>query len=458
MNYLLIIYFILFIILNRLSLKSTILLLIFLTPAYLIRFSIFGIPTNILEASIIISFLFWIYYNRNFLFKFKKPKDKDSKTYPFRWEIILILAISFLSIFTGNLSFSALGIFKSYFLIPIIFYILILNNFKFKKDLEKIIYALTCSVVLISLVAIWQKISGQYIFNEFWANPENRRVVSIFSYPNAIALFIGPIIPLIAGLFVSKLKNKASFNLFLKQLFLFSSLILGLLAIYFSKSKGALLALTLVLFFIIFIKIKRKLKITILIVLIILIPIISYNQKDWIKLKISTSLSYQIRQAQWQETIEMLMDNNILYGSGLANYQEKIKKYHQEGIFFNKDADPDFKRKIFIFDDKYRAERWQPLEIYLYPHNIFLNFWTELGLSGMIIFSFLIIKFLILSFKIYLQKNKDKYLSLALFSSVLILVIHGLFDVPYFKNDLAILFWIIISLLAILILNKDKKI
>ena len=37
-----------------------------------------------------------------------------------------------------------------------------------------------------------------------------------------------------------------------------------------------------------------------------------------------------------------------------------------------------------------------------------------------------------------------------------VLLIHGLVDVPYFKNDLAVLFWIIIGLI---IINKkyDKE-
>jgi len=96
---------------------------------------------------------------------------------------------------------------------------------------------------------------------------------------------------------------------------------------------------------------------------------------------------------------------------------------------------PILKRKIIIFDDKYRAERWQPLEIYLYPHNIFLNFWTELGLAGLIIFSFLIFKFIFLSLKYYYQTKKDRnFLGLALCASMLIILLHGLVDVPYFKK------------------------
>ncbi len=460
MNYLIIIYCILFFILNRLNIKSGVLLLIFMLPTYLIRFKILGIPFTLLEISILIVFLNWLFNNRKNLFNnlLKKRKEKENRqAYPFGWEIILILTIAFISIFVGGTTSSALGIFKAYFLEPTLLFILILNNFKNEKDIKKIIFMLALSSVMVSLMAIWQKITGQFIANDFWAQTETRRVVSFYGYPNAVALFIGPIIPLMFNEIISDFKNKIKIKTILYKLFMLFSTVSGILAIYFAKSKGALLALLLVLLLIIFIKLKTKLKLIVLSLLVIITPIIIYWQRDTINLKLSSSLSWQIRQLQWKETMEMLKDGNFFQGSGLANYQNKIKPYHQEGFFFNKDADPKFRLKVVFGEDQnYRDERWQPLEIYLYPHNIFLNFWTEIGLIGALLFSYIIIKFMIISLNFYRkEKNKrNKNLSLALFLSMLVIIIHGLVDVPYFKNDLSILFWIIISLLAIMIISK----
>lgn len=459
MNFLIILYFILFTFLSRLNLKIAVLILIFALPSYLIRFNIFSIPTTLLEIMILIVFFFFIFNKRKELFKNTKKGWSQKIPYPFSWEIVLILFLSFISIFVAGLNLSALGVFKAYFLEPIFLFIVIVNTFKNEKDIKKIFYVLSLSALIVSVVAIWQKITGQFIFNEFWANPENRRVVSFFGYPNAVALYLGPIIPMSIGLFIYKIKERGSLNSFLKQLILFIVIISSFLAIYFSKSKGALLAISLSFAITIFILIKRKYKIFLLILALILIPSFYFYKKDWINLKLSSSLSYQIRLIGWQETNTMLNDGNFLWGAGLANYQNKMKEYHQEGLFFNKDADPDFNRKIIIFDDKYRAERWQPLEIYLYPHNIFLNFWTEIGLIGAIIFMFLIFKSLFISLKASLKEknNKEKYLFLGIFSSLLIIVIHGIFDVPYFKNDLSVLFWIILSILAIYQLKQKTK-
>lgn len=461
MNYLIILFFIILALLSRINLRLSILLLIMILPSYLIRFSIGPIPTTLLEVSILMVFLSWLFDNRKILFKFKKKREQSTKPYqpyPFGWEIILVLIISFIAIFIGGISNPALGIFKAYFLEPILLFILILNNLKGEKGVKQIINSLALSVLIISLFAIWQKITGQFIFNEFWARAESRRIVSFFGYPNAVALFIAPIIPLLVGTFILRLREQGKLLNFLNQIFIFLTIIAGILSIYFAKSKGALLALIASALLIFFILAKKKIKI-ILITILILLSSLIYFQRDWIEFKLLNSLSYQIRTLQWTETIEMLKDGNLLYGSGLANYQNKITPYHQDGFFFNKDADPDFRMKVvWGDDDQYRTERWQPLETYLYPHNIFLNFWTELGFLGMLIFVFIIIKFLILSLKYYYQEkeNKNKYLGLALFSSMTIVLIHGMVDVPYFKNDLSALFWIIISLLAILKLQNNS--
>ncbi len=457
MNYIIIIFCLLLIVLNRINPKSAILLTIFMLPSYLIRFNILGIPSTLLEVSILITFLNWLFNNRKFLFTKKKEKI-EKQAYPFGWEMMLVLVISFIAVFIGGLSSSALGIFKAYFFEPLLLVILILNNFKNEKGIRQIIFALSLSSLLVSLLAIWQKITGQFIFNDFWAQAETRRVVSFYGYPNAVALFIGPLIPLMLGDFISRWKEKIKLKNILYQIFLLICIVSGLLSIYFAKSKGALIALAITLLIIIFIKLRKKIKLILLGLAIIIIPVFVYFQRDEINFKLETSLSWQVRQLQWQETMAMLTDGNFLWGSGLANYQNKIKDYHQDGFFFNKDADPKFRLKVVFGDDQnYRDERWQPLEIYLYPHNIFLNFWTELGFIGMILFIWIIIKFLVLSLKYYQQEknNKNGSILLALFASMMIIVIHGLVDVPYFKNDLSVLFWLLISMLGIIKISKN---
>jgi hypothetical protein len=45
------------------------------------------------------------------------------------------------------------------------------------------------------------------------------------------------------------------------------------------------------------------------------------------------------------------------------------------------------------------------------------------------------------------QVTVKQWLKLGIMAAMITIIIHGLVDVPYFKNDLAILFWIIMALI-----------
>ena len=462
-NILIIIFLIFYFILSKIRLDLAVMFLIMALPSYLIRFSIFNIPLTLLEAMILIAFIVWFLKNykeiiSNLKLKINskfKTKILKLKNYPFDKEIILLLIISFIAIAVAGFTDSAFGIWKAYFFESILVFILIFNVFQNKEKKEinftKIFWSITISTFIVSVFAIYQKITGNFIFNELWAEEKTRRVVSFFGYPNAVGLYLGPIILIMFGWIIEKLKNKSKK---LKIVFIGLTIIISLLSIYFAKSEGALVGV--IAGFIVFGLLSGR-KIRLIIILLVFIfgtSIMFYHPiRDYAVKKIFLKdLSGEIRKQQWKETWKMMTESKIrfIFGSGLSNYQNAIKPYHQEGIFFNKENDPDFRRKIVIFNNKYRAEHWQPIEIYMYPHNIFLNFWTELGLAGLLLFVWIIIKFWIIGIKLIKNNNKNnKYLIIGLICSMVVIVIHGLVDVPYFKNDLSIIFWILIAMIGI---------
>ena len=84
------------------------------------------------------------------------------------------------------------------------------------------------------------------------------------------------------------------------------------------------------------------------------------------------------------------------------------------------------------------------LEPLLYPHNIIFNFWLEIGLAGLVAFGWLVVIF----FKVGFQRGVTKdWLTLGIMAAMVTIIVHGLVDVPYFKNDLAVLFWVMVALL-----------
>ena len=505
----------LFAVLAYKKLDWAVLLLIFGLPSYLIRFKILGLPFTLLEAMILIAFFVWLLKERHQIFKnikvaFKKlfgfeirnSKFEIRKRYPFDIEISLLLIISFLSVGIAGLSNDALGIWKAYFFEPVLVFILLLNIFQTREKLGKIIYALAFSAFFLSIYAIFQKVTGLGIGNEFWQAAATRRVTSVFPYPNALALFLTPLIMVFWGQAWTEIKKwrgkEKIFNLsFFKTSFLGLVMFFSFLAIFFARSEGGLIALVFALVVFLFFvgRAWRWLSYGVLAAGLIFLILVPGPRTQVVEKATLSDLSGEIRKQQWRETWQMLTESNFrfIFGSGLANYQGVVKPYHQEGIFYNRDKDPLFKTKLLLFNQEYKSKYWQPVETYLYPHNIFLNFWVELGIIGMLLFVWVISKYFYLSFRNWRlfgncrpsgdhpqggkliqdseleiaalrattrrvgnYKEKDLYyLNLGLLGAMTVIIIHGLVDVPYFKNDLAVLFWILLALLSLIKLNLE---
>ncbi len=439
---------------------ATSFIIVFL-PSYLIRFTILTIPFTLLESMILTTFVVW-FFKKGPNIKELIKKRKNKIKYPFYIEIILILIIASISVIVANFSIASLGILKAYFIEPVLFFVLVINLLNRDKGRSKIFISLTFLALLVSIFAIYQKITGQFIPNEFWSNIETRRVVSWFTYPNAVGLLLAPISILLLGYF-HYLPKRTDLKNSLKKIIIIITILLSFLSIYFAKSEGAMIALMLSLTIFYFFYNKKCRKIISGILLILILSLFFYKPLgNYVFDKLSfKDLSGQIRLQQWSETMQTLKGDSFYLGNGLSSYQEAVKPYHQEGIFYNFDNIENFDAVVWANKDLHQ-KYWQPVEIYLYPHNIFLNFWTELGLFGMIIFVLLICRFLFISLKIYFKQKKEnkknQYILLSLFSAMLVVVIHGLVDVPYFKNDLSVLFFLILAVLATFIIEQNNNI
>jgi len=447
------------------KLDLAILFTIIALPTYLIRFSLFNIPFTLLEAMILISFFVWFIFKtkfKEFLTKKYTVKEyfenkKNRTRYPFDIEIISVLIISFLAIIVAGFTNQAFGIWKAYYFEAILFFILILNNFQNK--VRNIVYSLSISAFIVSCFAIIQKFTGIFISNEFWRNEETRRVVSFFGYPNAVGLFLAPIIIIMIGLLFS-LEVKKSKKELAKKVFLIITIVFSILSIYFAKSEGALIALLASFVVFGFFANKTLKTMTIIFLILIMGAILFIPTVRGYCLNKATLMDFsgQVRRAQWDETWKMLKDGRFIQGAGLANYKNEVKSYHVEGIFYNNGTDKDFHRHT-VFNEEYRKKVWRPVEIYLYPHNIILNFWVELGFFGMLIFLWIIIKLIYILYNLIIKtKSKEDYfIILGLLGAITTIIVHGLVDVPYFKNDLVILFWLFIAMTSLIKLKNLNK-
>lgn len=362
-------------------------------PTYLLRLEIFGLPTTVLELMFGILTIGW-------LIKLLKEKTKLSFVKPWLWPITLLLIAGIVGVMVAPDKMAALGVFKAYLLEPIIFFFVLYTTLKQTNDTEEALSFLGLGALAVALFAIYQRFTGQAIPIPW---DIEQRVTSVFPYPNAVGLYLGPIIILGACALWRSFRTKIYPRVWFWLLIVGASMA----ATVFSRTEAAwtALAVTLVLTGL-FIKRWRRptlVILTLVIVLIILTPTVHSKL-------LLQDYSGAVRLKQWEESINMLKDN-WLFGAGLSGYPIALQPYHMR----------------------------QEIEIFQYPHNLVLNIWSELGVLGLIAAGWLAI----LSIKTFRRARKNQpplnWLAFAATAALLEMTIHGLVDVPFFKNDLAML-------------------
>jgi len=381
--------------------KLGIIVLFALLPTYLVRFNIGPIPTTLLECLVLVTIgiamsRMSLKTSRPFSLKLQRAsRDVSTVWDSFGWyriPFVLLLIGSVISTVIAPNLLAALGILKAYIIEPMLLTFVIKFVMVDRKDIENIITALIGSGAFIGLLAILQILTHVGI-PDAWAI-ENR-ATSLYDYPNAVGLFLAPIVAM------TMIKFSQT-----KKISLLVPILLMLGGIVAAKTDAALVAIPIALVAISLIApIANRIKAgiitaSILGALTIGIFVPSIVQK--ITLRDSSGL---VRRAQWSETLTMLADHPFL-GAGLNGYSTALIPYHDATFY----------------------------EIFQYPHNILLNIWSELGIIGII--AFFIGVFLLVRTT---WRRRDDALALAFSAALLTMIIHGLVDVPFFKNDLAIL-------------------
>lgn len=401
-------------------------LVVAVLPSYLIRlaFPVPGtgvvIPSTLLELLVLILVLIWAWQNKVFTKAGSRNLVWPNAFVSFRLPLVLFLLAATFSLIYSPLSNNAFGLWKAYFFEPVFFFLILINVVRRREEILGVITSAAIGASGLSLVAIYQKFSGWHV-PEPWTGLAVRRVTSFFEYPNALALYLVPLVVIFIGLLLYR--QKLALNKW-QTLVLGLAVLTGLPAIIFTKSEGAMLGLVIAVIFLAIAHPKRKILIPGLVVLGAIASAVIFSRPEW---RSSFWLaatwqenSSQVRLALWYGTLRLLAAHPIL-GSGLAGFPALY--------------------------DQYRLARHT--ELLLYPHNVFLNFWTEIGLLGLLAFLGLLKEFFSLVRKIFRQEkfSPTGVISLSLAAGMIALLVHGLVDVPYFKNDLSVEFWLIIGLL-----------
>lgn len=369
--------------------------ILFFLPSYLLRFSVFGIRLNVLDCIIAVSFLYFL--------------SKDYKRIALgEWKYIIgsFVIIGAIAVLVSSDQMAALGLYKSFIIAPILVGIMILTC---RPSLQKILAVLGLQMFLLSIVGAIQYMTGIGIPAPWNVRGDEFRITSIYEYPNAVGLLFAPIV---AMMFAWAMHVKTQRKIWIQLS------VIAVLIIAAAKTEGAVIAIVAaVVFSLTFTKWKWWAIGTSVVAICIAL---AWEPTRSIILLQNTS--GEVRLALWQGTIALLSDNP-LFGAGLAGFPQLYAEYKLD----------------------------RHVELLLYPHNLVLDFWVTLGLAGLIWLVAVIVKF----FRDLLGRQNPE--NIVLMSGMVAILVYGLVDVPYFKNDLSVLFWTIITMATVLRVRQGNK-
>lgn len=417
MNFLLLSYFLLFFYLGLKNFKLSLWLFLLFLPVYFIKISLFDQSSNMLELSFFALFSSWFFGYARKDWKVVLGFVVENKIFSFGTFIFLSLAL--VAALNNQFFIRGLGHWRSYFLEPVIFFWILIgrkNIFKAVDLLRGILFA----SLPVSLLSIFQMITGKFIYTPEWSTLATRRVTAFFTSPNAVALFLEMIL-ILAGVYFLFLKKEGDKK---EKIFVLIVFILAGLAILFSFSQGAWVALFAGLLLFLFLTNYKKIAIGL--VFLCLLGILIFPSAR--EVLMFADKAGQNRLILWQKTQDYLMSTpkRFVFGTGLRRFYGEIQMPLANVVM-------------------------EPLT---YPHNIVFNFWSEIGLFGMFSFFFVYFFLVKMSFDIY---SREKIIGAGLVCAWLVFFVHGLVDVPYFKNDLGFLFWVFAALVFYLKTELIKK-
>ncbi len=382
-------------------------LLFVLAPSYVWRFKVFGVPTNALEIFVVLTwavFAVWL-YARNELGAFKKFLKEQPK--PLVWFMAAFFVAGIISTTVSPARDRALGLFAVYFVEPMLTYFVaayVLRAREAKLHFAKVVL---WTLAVFSLYGIFQYFTRIGLPVAWWGNAnEPKRALSVFAYPNAFGLYVGSLMAFTMPV-VFELRSKKYYALY----------VVTAVGLLLTLSRGAWLAVVAAAVVYAVLAATKTVRRWLLVAALIAVVVVASvpNLRYRVTLPFMGEKSTVSRYSLWY-TGEKMVASSPIFGKGLFGFATDFNAYN---------TDPNL----------------QPID---FPHNIFLNFWVETGLLGLLSF---------VGISLYLGwdafKNRRDVFKLGLLLFLVAIYVHGMVDVPYLKNDLALLFWMVCAAAAV---------
>ncbi|MEA3322777.1 MAG: O-antigen ligase family protein [Patescibacteria group bacterium] len=365
-------------------------------PLYFIRIPLFTTSLSILTCFLItLSIILLIAHHKRISTIFKKEKTL--------WYFALFFVLSFVPILILHPSLHGLGVFVEWLFIPAFTGFLI-----FVHTTQHTTARTWINAGILTILFFVSCISLLYLFHN--TTTFDGRLQAYFLSPNHLAMFIAPLIFFVVAYLIT------TQTLFIK-IISFLTLLLASTTLFFTYSFSTLFALLFSGLLITVILIKQKILLFLTITLIITSLFfvgyqkIIHSNTDWQR------NSFTSRLMIWDSAL-LHIQNNIALSSGIDNFQQdylSTQRYFEPYLEWSAPT----------------------------PHNLLLTLWISGGFFSVLFFCLLCARWLYLSIRTY-YKTKNTVILLYI-AALLTILLSSILDTPYWKNDLSIIFWIIIG-------------
>jgi O-antigen ligase len=366
-----------------------------------IRWHVGPLPTTLLEVAILVTIAV-------FVIETIRQRSPIEWRGPLTPPAVLFIIAGAISVLVPANHWAALGLFRAYFLEPAAFFLILaaVASTPRRAGLILVGFAAGGTVVAVSNAAVVLDAVRHHALDLMITPP-----VVIYQTANAVALYLIPLVAMAAAILVH---GRGRPQRWLSGVFL----AVALPACLLSFSRGGYLALA-----VLGIGLALSHRWAKILVPGALLAVLAVSQVPLIRQRIAyelhplpgNTLDFRIR--IWGQTLRML-SHNLVLGIGLGNYEQAMGPY------------------------------WQDLTHVIYPHNIVLNFWATTGLLGLVAFGWLAIRAFILGWRGW-RRHPEAWrpYDLGVMLALTAMVVHGLVDVPFFKNDLSLEFWALLGIL-----------
>ncbi len=371
-------------------------------PLYVVRWHAGPLPTTLLEDLILVTCVLYALT----LWRHHGPLPRRT------WldvPVLIFLVAGVIGIFVAPDHRAALGVFRAFLVEPIAIFYVGTAVLRSAADFKALLLANALSASVFSLIVIVtfvRVLAGGHLIPSFAPG-------ALGINPNAVALYLEPIAAVALG-FVLFASNRTSRWMALAVL----AFVLPALACTLSRGAllaGAVLAVVAVLS-------VRDLRLRLVLLGAAVVGALAVSQLPFVATRLANQLDAHhstlvLRFAIWSATFKMLKDH-FLFGAGISGYQTVMAHYRTRNLF----PEP-------------------------YAHNIFLTTWSELGLIGLAAFAVIFFGLLWRAWRSAGSASAPyRPLLWGIFAAWVVFGVHGLFDSPYWKNDLSLEFWLIAAL------------